>query len=269
MRGENALRLIRESQRAWAEERSIPFDSKDQTTSLDRNLFQPLHPKTRDDFEKGRGAELGSMGLPGKMWSLISSSALACNVFDSWRDRPLDELARALGLDDTYRISRFEATHRTGFGGIPPHLDIELASEMGPVVAVESKFTEPYRPVTNGFRPSYFANPKPWRHLPKSLEIARALVVGDVQFQYLHAPQLIKHALGLTLSHEPQGFDLIYLWYRIPGVDGDSTAAEFDLLQSMLGSEFALRAITYQDLLSRITIGPEGWLEYVRGRYLP
>jgi hypothetical protein len=265
----SALELIRDSQREWALKRSIQFDLKSQTTSLENNLFQPLHPRTREDFTAGKGAELGDMGLPGKMWSLISSSALACNVFDPWRDRPLGELAAALGIDSTYRISRFEATHKTGFGGIPPHLDVELSSKAGRVVAVESKFTEPYRPVTNAFRPSYFSNPQPWRHLPTSLEMARALVAGDVEFRFLHAAQLIKHALGLTRSHGPQGFDLVYLWYRPPGSEGDATASEFDLFHAMLGNEFSLRAITYQDLLNRVTGGPEGWLQYVKDRYLP
>ncbi len=89
------------------------------TTSLDDNLFQPLHPDTAADLTAGDGYKLGRGGRS-KLHALHSSAALACNVFDYWRGRPLAPIAAACGADPAVTGLRFEARHPTSAGGAPP-----------------------------------------------------------------------------------------------------------------------------------------------------
>ena len=259
---------VLQGQRAWAAARSPSVDQRAYTAALEDNLFQPLHPLTHAEFAGGKGEELGRDGVPGKMQSLISSSALACNIFDPWRDQGIGELGRALGIGPSYQVRGFEATHPTGLPGTPPHLDLELAALGLPVVGIESKFTEPYRRVKNAFRPSYFGATAVWTQMPRALDLAGRVVNTTESFQHLHVAQLIKHALGLQRSFGSGGFILYYLWYRTIGSEGDRHADEIDRFQGLIDGEFDFRHLTYQELLLSLTDGPPGWLEYVRGRYI-
>jgi hypothetical protein len=75
---------ILHQQRKWAAARGIkPIGNHTQT--LEENLFQPLNAETKAEYKAGSGNELGSVDKPGDMYSLRSSSALVCNVFDYWR----------------------------------------------------------------------------------------------------------------------------------------------------------------------------------------
>jgi hypothetical protein len=154
--------LIRIAQRGWAESQNLSFDRSDRVAVLEDNLFQPMNPETRSEFESGDGGELGSELKPGSMHSLISSSALCCNVFDAWRDRPLGDFGTALGIDRSYEVYRFESKHPTGLLGKGPNLDLELRAPGLRPVAIESKFVETYRVVKNAFKPSYFSEKAPW-----------------------------------------------------------------------------------------------------------
>jgi len=48
---------------------------------LDDNLFEPLTPEVREEFEAGDGQELNGRG----MHAVHSSSALVVNIFGYWR----------------------------------------------------------------------------------------------------------------------------------------------------------------------------------------
>lgn len=263
-----ALADITERQLEWASKAEITVDSRLRTSSVDANLFAPIHPDTEKDFALGQGDELGTPNKPGKLASLISSAALAVNVFDAWRGRPAIPLCDVLGLNTQYRVHQFEAIHPTGLRGTPPHLDVELKAPHLPVVAIESKFTEPYRAVTNNFRPSYFSSRGIWEDLSRTRLLAVNIADRASEFVSLHVAQLIKHALGLTRSHGQDGFVLIYLWYRAPGPHGTRHQLEVERFWEQIGDDFSFRSLTYQELLGSVDDGPERWLEYVSGRYL-
>lgn len=55
------------------------------TRELKDNLFQPLSPKTRQEFEFGDGGEIFSSSTsPARMNAVHSSSALSVNIFQYW-----------------------------------------------------------------------------------------------------------------------------------------------------------------------------------------
>ena len=260
---------IRASQRRWAESRRIGFDRSDRVGRLEENLFQPMGAETRSEFESGDGSELGTELAPGSMHSLISSSALCCNAYDAWRGQPLDDFGAALGIDRSYAVQKFESKHPTGLLGKAPNLDVELQAPGLKPVAIESKFVETYRVARNAFKPSYFAGPASWEGLESWRRAAVAIDQGKLTFITLHAAQLVKHVLGLSRRYGPDGFSLLYLWYRVPGPAGDDHQAELDRFRDWIGDSVDFRTAEYPDAFSRITGGPPGWLEYMRSRYLP
>jgi hypothetical protein len=203
------------------------------------------------------------------MHSLISSSALCCNVFDAWRGEPLGDLATALGLDRSYSVYRFESKHPTGLLGKGPNLDLELRAPGLRPVAIESKFVETYRVVKNAFKPSYFSEKAPWTGLESWRRVAVAIDRGDLTFVTLHAAQLIKHALGLSRRYGSNGFVLLYLWYRVPSPAGDTHQAELDRFHQEVGDTVAFRTASYPDVFSRAISGPPAWIDYIRRRYQP
>jgi hypothetical protein len=228
-----------------------------------------MNPETRSEFESGDGGELGTESKPGSMHSLISSSALCCNVFDAWRGRPVGDLGAALGIDRSYEVWRFESKHPTGLLGKDPNLDVELHAPGWKPIAIESKFVETYRQARNAFKPSYFSEAASWSGLESWRRVAEEIDRGHLFFNSLHAAQLIKHVLGLARSYGPDAFALLYLWYRVPGPAGDAHQAELDRFQETIGDAVDFRTATYPDVFSRITDGLPGWIEYVRRRYSP
>ncbi len=90
--------IIKAHQRAWATRNELAFDADGYCGCVDDNIVRGLSPCARKDFESGDGTELGKDGSRGKIQALHSSSALACNWFDYWRDRDLQPLSRAFGV---------------------------------------------------------------------------------------------------------------------------------------------------------------------------
>lgn len=72
---------IREDQRLWADAHNLKRDG-DSVLVLENNLYQPLTPKTLDQYKSGDGDELGQNGRRGKMFSL-RSSRLSCATSSS------------------------------------------------------------------------------------------------------------------------------------------------------------------------------------------
>lgn len=260
--------------REWARANAIPIDKSGYTLTLSDNLFIDLSPAARAEFSAGDGGELGSPGKRGKMQALHSSSALACNVFEYWRKRDRTPLAQALGVDGAIARVRFERKFPTGLPGNAPNLDVVLEVDNGPLVAIESKFLEPYgRPHPAGFKPKYFeGSPGLWeqqgmRHCQTTAE---ALQSSEVSFRWLHAEQLLKHILGLSESGAE--WKLVYLWYQPSGDAGTEHAAEAEAFAEMVeGDGIGFRSMTYQELFGRFrdtSAGGADYRSYLCSRYL-
>jgi hypothetical protein len=236
-----------------------------------------LHPDTLADFQRGSGDELGKNGRRGKMQALHSSSALAVNVFDYWRDRSLTWFAGVLSLTSEPSFLGFEAQFRTGLDGTPPNLDLAFMLSRQRTVAVESKFTETCRHANKvaPFRPAYFPTRQGlWydRALPLCQRLCERLHRGELHFQYLNAAQLLKHILGLAQASVGQ-FTLLYLWYAIPSDESRQHEEEVKAFTDEIGSEVDFRSLTYQELFASLQrdLGVEhaAYLSYLGERYFP
>src|SRR5262245_45212196 len=112
-------------QRAWALLAGKEI-SKDYTADYSDNLFQ-LNDTTKQDFLCGKGSEFVAARLRAKpkIQALRSSSALACNLFDYWRERDVARAAAACRADAGTCRLEFESTCLTPLGS-KPHLDLKL-----------------------------------------------------------------------------------------------------------------------------------------------
>ena len=157
--------------------------------------------------------------------------------------------------------------------GTPPHLDVTLSTSDGRLMAIESKFLEPYpRKTSKEFRETYFPATGRWadRALPACQDLAEAIRTGRRIFEYLDAQQLLKHVLGLANSiHER--YALWYFWYDPGGEEGAVHRREIEDFSGCVDPtvEFATRS--YQEVISRLAeeCGEEhaGYVDYMTSRY--
>ncbi|NHA14161.1 hypothetical protein [Thioalkalivibrio sp. XN279] len=264
---------VRARQREWARSQGVAFDDQGYTLNLEDNLYVPLSNASMKEFEQGDGAELPRDGERGKMQALHSSSALACNVFEYWRQRDPAPLAEALGLTESIAEIRFEQKYRTGLPGNAPNLDVILALTSGRIIAIESKFLEPYGRHPAQFNPKYFEGGRAyWKSagLKCCQDLAHQIQGAERNFRWLHAQQLLKHALGLARSgHE---WALWYAWHEVEGTQGAEHAAEAAKFGEMLDLDgIGFRSMTYQDMFMRIravcTTQHQPYLDYLGNRY--
>lgn len=275
MKVKKAFDYICSRQMDWARESGIKVD-KGYTLSLADNLFQPMLETTRREFQAGKGSELGGDNERGKMQALHSSSALVVNFFEYWRKRGgIDKIARACGAGYPLTEMRFEVTYTNPVGRVPPHLDLELCGTKGcKPLAVESKFTETYsRKTRRELSPVYIKNKEAWEGLAGCEELALRIVeeqAGKSSFQYLDAPQLLKHILGLKNKYGCGGFTLLYLWYEVDSSEAQQHRKEIAEFQSYLKDEIDFRVLTYQELFSgvlEIKGVDEDYIRYLQNRY--
>lgn len=260
---------IRAQQQDWATRHGIQFDGKGYTETATENLFQPLTDASTAEFGSGAGSELEE-----KMQALHSSSALVCNVFDYWRDRPLEPLAAALGAPAIVDDLHFEQTYPTGLRGTAPHLDVALFGDSATPFFIESKFVEPYESGKSGspFEISYFPESlQLWsKHgLTNCQTLAQKINDREIRFSWLDAPQLLKHILGLA-NKFGKDFTLLYLWYDHPSAEATEHRQEVDTFMQHLNGEIDFRTMTYQDLFQKMQDNPtvdESYVEYLRERY--
>jgi hypothetical protein len=269
------LRHIHESQKQWADAHAIRYMANHRVFQLFDNLFAPLKPETEAEFKAGDGDEPGKDGSGGKMFSLHSSSALACNVFDYWRGLSLGPLLQACGIQHGLNKLRFEQPFATGLRGTPPNLDLLLSDEQGSwVTAIESKFSEPFQSQSQAhakFRPSYFRGDQLWRGLERCRELAEAINTQPNLYNYLNAAQLLKHVLGLHRTFTTDQFELLYLWHDVP----DSAAArahraEIGQFSQRISTEFRFRSLSYQEMFKSLLPSVKGteYASYLCSRYL-
>lgn len=271
-------RLIVERQRTWACQQGIRYDKDGYALRLADNLYCPLSPATLEEFKHGRGNELGNGENRGKMQALHSSSALVANVFEYWRNRNIAFIAEACGALSGISNMRFEAIYPAPVGGIPPHLDVEFTGTHVRSLVVESKFTETYRRHTRRrMKRVYISKPLLWSGLPNCEALAKLIYneqKGRTSFEYLDAPQLLKHILGLNYESrfKEEGFTLLYLWYEIPSLEADKHRSEIESFRKAIGQDIDFQALTYQELFRRIRgiAGiDESYISYLRVRYFP
>jgi hypothetical protein len=272
--GSSACTTARARQREWAERRGIEIDSAAYVLRLNDNFFQDLSSDSRAEFSDADGGELGVPGIRGKMQALHSSSALACNVFEYWRERNASCLESALGLSSAIDGVRFERKFPTGLPGAAPNLDVVLELNDGSFAAIESKFLEPYYGRhAPGFKTKYFEDDqRRWETVgyPNCQRLAEALNSSEDEYRWLHAEQLLKHILGLGASGRK--WELIYLWYDAADAAASGHSAEVDRFAEVVTTDgIQFRSMTYQTLFaaieSRAGDSERLYVDYLRDRY--
>jgi len=213
------------------------------------------------------------------MQALHSSSALACNVFDYWRGRDTGPLAAALGINAPICSIRFEQKFPTGLRGRAPNLDVVAQPASGPVLAIESKFLEPYSGRSkSGFKGKYFESKSVRIHLWSAVglracqEHAEAIEAGTQKYLWLHAEQLLKHILGLSRTGAP--WSLLYLWYDPKGAVGSQHRDEAQSFAKAVSQDgVGFNTMTYQELFAKVASGAGAnhaqYVAYLRDRYFP
>ena len=290
-RSMRSLRYCKDRQIRWAQDCRLNLvgsqgdrGERAYAATLDENLFQPLSRETRSDFESADGNEL--KGLRCKMQAVHSSAALTVNVFEYWRSQSdRQPLTAALGLDSGQIVKvSFEAGRQItdnprgkGFAKNPT-LDVVLSSKDGHVtheVGIECKFTEAYgrrQPEKRGLPPAYLEANDLWTGLPNCHRLAKHLCPQDKRFIYLHAAQLLKHILGLKHRNSKGGFQLVYLWFDVPGETSAKHRTELHEFTRIVASDdIAFHSLTYQDLiqsLAKYRDGHQAYVDYLSERYL-
>ena len=273
---DNVVDIIKRRQQAWAQRKQRALDKDGYCGSADDNVYEGLSSAARGELIRGGGGEIGVEGQRGKFQATHSSSALACNWFDYWRERDFGLLSAAFGVPTPFVTLRLEAHVPTGMRGADANLDVLLTTADGWLFAIESKFTEPYTgaPAKSALKPQYFSqNRSRWSDvgLPGCQAVAEQVRSGQHEYKVLDVAQLLKHmlALGRTGSR----WTLCCLWYDVPGPAADAHRAELQMFAAQIGGDGAhFRALTYQELFARMQplAGAEhaGYMEYLRDRYI-
>jgi hypothetical protein len=265
------LDIIKARQRLWAQRNGRTLTDKGYCGCIDDNLFERLSAAARQDFERGGGGELG-----GKIQATHSSSALACNWFDYWRERDFGVLSTAFGVPNPFVTLQLEKHVPTGMRGADANLDVLLTTADGALFGIESKFAEPYTPSTSksALKPQYFAqNRSRWTEvgLPGCQAVAERLRTGQHGFTVLDVAQLLKHMLALARTGNR--WTLCCLWYEVAGPVADAHRADLRAFATQIGGDAAhFMAVTYQELFARMTraVGGEHgpYMAYLSDRYI-
>jgi hypothetical protein len=239
-------------QRRWADSAGVTYDARGYVRDVAANLWAPLDAVARAEIE--RGSELTATSTrPGRFLSLTSSAALVVNVFDYWRGRDTAPLAAALGLPEGSPRVSFEEPLPTGLEGDPPTADVVLRWPSGRVAAIESKLGEwlVRRPRNKAaFKRKYFPpGDEVWSAagLPRCQELAADIDSRRERFRWLHAAQLLKHALGLARLDAP-ATTLVYLYYDWPSREATEHAVELARFAARISGDCDFRVLTYQAL---------------------
>jgi len=277
MNGKPGLDEILDIQRRWADSKAFEFDASGYARQRKDNLFRELSTRVEKSLRSGAGSELDPRdGAPPKFHALHSSSALAVNVFAYWETQDSRPLTDALGIDPASGPPEFESKFETGLRGTPPHLDVVLPMSDGRKFAIESKFSEWLARKSHSklpFREAYLSGDKNlWSNLGlnECQQLAQDIQDRRGIFDYLDAPQLLKHALGLA-KQTGKMFSLGYLYFDWACEEGESHRREIEQFQRRVGAEVRFRPLSYQTLFGRLTetCGPEHaeYLAYLRERY--
>lgn len=207
------------------------------------------------------------------MKALYSSSALVCNFFHYWRFRDLDLILKVLEIESGYTVIEFEKKHTkpSEIEGIPPHLDVEITGNNTKPFAIESKFTEPYMKKRKTMKPIYGEKSYLWDPLSSSRRLVDNIISGKEIFDYLDTPQLLKHILGLKTDYGPDGFKLLYLWYKVNSSEAIKHEDEIRRFIRYVSSEVVFYCFTYQELFAKVLKNAgnrdKNYISYMKSRY--
>ena len=253
------------------------------TKNFDDNLFEPLMPEVKSDFEEADGGELTGDPYPCKMQAIHSSSALGVNIFQYWkRINQVSAIAAACGFYSADNSSsqgiNFEVKYPISEKfSRSPNIDVVIKNSSESrfeVFAIESKFSEAYSPGTHfGISPKYIELNKVWDDIPNLFKLAKTISPDDNGFTHLHPAQLIKHILGLKEKFGKKKFRLLYLWYDTIGTEGakhHKEIEEFIKITKKDGLHF--HAMSYQDLIIKLAKKyrdtHRDYIDYISERYL-
>jgi hypothetical protein len=272
---QSPLAGVEHAQRLWARSAGLQVDDRGYLPKVEQNLFGGLSADVQAEFEQADGSELVDRDRwPAKMRSVISSSALAVNVFQHWKLNDPAPIGRALGLPSATTKIAFEQRMRTGAGGTPPNLDVVITKSDRGIVGVESKFTEwmSHKTGQAASMAPYFRTPETlWRRagLTECERLARHINDAKKTYEYLDAPQLLKHILGLH-KQVARPWALLYVWYDAEGDTGDVHRDELADFGARVGAELTLRTVSYQSLAQALAVGAQDspeYLAYLKVRY--
>ena len=270
--------MLLRAQRRWADAHGVRYDAHGCVRDLADNLRLPLDDSLRAELE--RGSELTPYTTrPARIYSLGSSAALVVNVFAHWRERSAAPLLQALELDGLAARLTFEEPLPTGLAGDAPSADVALELADGRYVAIESKYGEwlVRRPRNKrAFKDKYFPEGpggEVWAAagLPRCQALAEDLQAGRERPKFLHAAQLLKHALGLRVGGR-RNSALVYLYYDWPVTEAVQHRAELDRVVARLAPEVDLRVWTHQSLFAALRATPgsdASYVDYLARRYFP
>ena len=183
-----AFEYILSKQIQWAYHHNILLtgskgDGRDRqayTKNFDDNLFEPLMPEVKSNFEEADGGELTGGTYPCKMQAVHSSSALGVNIFQYWkRINQVSAIAAACGFCNTDNTSsqgiNFEAKYPINEKFLrSPNVDVVINNSPESrfkVCAIECKFSEAYYSRTHsGVSPKYIELDTIWDNMPNLLE---------------------------------------------------------------------------------------------------
>ena len=256
-------------------------DCKAYTQKLDDNLFEPLMPEVKSDFEDADGGELS--GNPCKMQAVHSSSALGMNIFQYWKKiNQVPAIAVACRFCNTGNTSsqgiNFEVKYLISREfRRSPNIDVVINNSPKSrfkVFAIECKFSEAYNPrAHSGISPKYIELNKVWDDMPNLLKLAKKISPDDNKYSYLHPAQLIKHILGLKEKFGKNKFRLLYLWYDTIGPESAKHHKEIEEFIEITKTDgIYFHAMSYQDLIIRLAKKyrdtHRDYIDYISGRYL-
>lgn len=174
------------------------------------------------------GAELKK----GKLRSPQSSSALVANAFGWFIERP--SLLPPLPHLGALEVSTVQIEVEMRFpwrGGLHPWLDA-IVEGQGKLIGIESKRFEPFGGGSH-FQPFSSAYSRPvWGNAMSGYQHVRdKLAAGALQFDYLNAGQLVRHALGLlNQSGRRELQPVLYYAFSEPAHWPDGMAIDRDAL---------------------------------------
>ena len=285
----NANEYIISKQIQWAHRNNIALTGSKgggrgrqaYTKNFDNNLFEPLMPEVKSDFEEADGGEL--TGNPCKMQAVHSSSVLGVNIFQHWkRINQVPAIAAACGFcyrnNNTSQDINFEVKYLiSGKFPLSPNIDVVINNfpeSRFKVFAIECKFSEAYYSRTHsGVSPKYIGLNKVWNSMTNLLNLAKEISPDDNRFTRLHPAQLIKHILGLKEKFGKNKFRLLYLWYDTIGPESAKHHKEIEeFIKITKADGIYFHAMSYQDLIIRLAKNyrklHRGYIDYITGRYL-
>ena len=296
-----ALEFIKLKQKSYAERKgfillpgTIANEDGDKIyfDDYNKNLYAKLSEDNKNAYNKGLGGEIrDTTTRRAPMKATFSSSAIVVNLFQYWQNQEINRtpLLIALGLiNDNDKVGdvkinfeeKLQIKYEDGkiiknvkFG--TPNLDVMIEFD-DKVIAIESKFTEPYtkkRNKNSHIQDSY-TKKSLWKEIPHIEKLANAIHAQNYQIENceikesievlrktkrLDAAQLIKHILGLRTDDDKEILKnkeivLLYLWYDVPNSEeAKEHQEEIEAFASIAKADgINFRHITYQKVIENL-----------------